>query len=87
MAEGAEEVYIPGPRRKTVKEREEIRARMYGYWNEFYKQDTESKTARVFLERLEDPESLFNNEEWLQKTIDEIEAERGVKNSRWKVEK
>ncbi len=85
-----EEVDIPPDgrlRKKTKKEREAIAARMYGYWNDFYKQDTESKIARVLVENLKDPESMFYDEDFLQRYIDEIEKEKGVKNSRWKVEK
>ncbi len=86
-----EEGYIPpgasGPRKKDRKEREVISSRMYGYWNDFYRKDTESKIARVLVDNLNDPESLFYDEEFLQRYVDEIEAEKGVKNSRWKVEK
>ena len=85
-----EEVYIPpagGTRRRTKEERDAVTARMYAYWNEFYQRDTESKIARALIENLQDPESMFHDEDFLQRYIDEIEQEKGVENSRWKVKK
>ena len=88
MSPGAKEA-VQDLRKKprTRQEKEDSRVRMYGYWNEFYKRDTESRIARALVESLKDSESLFYDEEFLQQYVDDIEKERGVKNSRWKVEK
>lgn len=74
--------------KKTVTP-EEARDRMYNYWdNVVYKHDGEnwddaSKTARTLLERLDDPNSIFHDDEFLHKIIDDMENDKKVKNTRF----
>jgi hypothetical protein len=61
---------------------EEIRKRMYQYWDKVFDKDLESKNARTLLKNISDPESLFNNVNFLHGLIDDLEKEKRVKSTR-----
>ena len=71
----------------SKEDRDVIRERMYSYWDRLYHLDTESKIAQAFLQNLDDPESIFNDIDFLQKFLDDAESEKRVKNTRRIVDK
>ena len=61
---------------------ERVRNRMFAYWDRVFDEDVESLTARTLLERTEDPQSIFHDEEFLNQLIDDMERDKKVKNTR-----
>jgi len=64
------------------KDKKENSKRMFAYWNQQFHMDTESATAKTFWDRMEDPESLFLDDEFLNVFLDNLEREKGVRNTR-----
>jgi hypothetical protein len=55
---------------------------MYSYWDRVFSEDEDSQTARVLIERTSDPQSLFHDEEFLNRFVDDMEREKKVKSTR-----
>jgi len=68
-------------------ERDVIRDRMLSYWEDRYQKDTESKIAQALLQNLDDPDSLFNDIEFLDKIVDDIENDKRPRKTRVNAEK
>jgi len=71
------------PKKPSAEDKTKARRRMYEYWDDVFRKDCESKTARSLLKNIEDPDSIFHDDEFLNSFLDEIEEERGEKNTKW----
>jgi len=67
---------------KANKDSDVVRERMYTYWDGVFQEDTDSRTAKGLLQCIDDPQSLFHNDEFLHKLIDDMEKDKKVKNTR-----
>ncbi len=70
------------PRKRRSSDPDRARARMYSYWDRVFSEDEDSQTARALIERTADPQSLFHDEEFLNRFVDDMEREKKVKSTR-----
>ena len=71
-----------GTKPKKGTKSEQTSETMFGYWDDVFKKDLDSRTAKELLENIQDPNSLFLDEEFLHEYVDDIEKKKGVKNTR-----